>query len=515
MLLLLLLVPVAGRTQDSVFPREQVQTVLATAMGAVLERHLELVAPAQLGLWSMRGLEVLEPGFRTELQSGTLLLSAPDRLLSARPMPVLPQAGPPEAAALPLSLALSGMFDAAWRASPAIRKAGPERMLRSAFEELFNHLDPYSRYMTPEEAVAARARRIGQSGLGLRLGTGRAVGRVTGRAGGRARDQASDVVITTITRDSPATAAGLRVGDRVLEVDGVPLSPQDLPAAAVLLEGPAGTEVSLRVERGRRRFNVLLLRSTVPPDMLHAQRRDEILWIQLDGFSNATDLRLAEALQDGFRGAVPRGVVLDLRGNRGGLLGQAVAVASAFLTDGVVALTSGRHPDAARTYVSAGPDMTRGVPLVVLVDGRTASAAEIVAAALADRGRGVVVGSATTGKGLVQAVVPLPNGGELLVTWSRVLAPHGWPIQGLGVLPAVCTSLGAEATGAALTALRQGSPPMGMALAQLRAARAPVPASEVAALRNTCPPAEGRPADLVVARTLIEQTDAYEAALTR
>ena len=248
---------------------------------------------------------------------------------------------------------------------------------------------------------------------------------------------------------------------------------------------------------------------------LHTQRRDDILWLQLDGFSNATDLRLTEALLDAFRGNVPRGVVLDLRGNRGGLLGQAVAVASAFLAEGVVALTSGRHPDAARTYVSAGPDLARGVPLVVLVDGRTASAAEIVAAALSDRGRGVVVGSATTGKGLIQAVVPLPNRGDLLVTWSRVLAPRGWPIQGLGVLPAVCTSLGAEATAAALARLRQGEAPMGRPLARLRAARAPVPGSEVTALRNTCPPAEGRPADLAVARTLIEQADAYGTALAR
>jgi carboxyl-terminal processing protease len=476
-----------------------VQAVLATALGAVLERHLDLASPAQLGLWSLRGLEVLEPALQSELQSGTLLLSAPDRLLSARPMPGLAAQGPPEAAALPLAVALSGMFDAAWRASPAIRRAGTERMLRSAFEELFNHLDPYSRYMTPEEAAAARARRIGQTRLGMRLAAGR------GKA----------VVVATIRPDSPAAEAGLRVGDRVLEADGVPLSAQDLAGAAALLEGPAGTEVALRIERGKRRFNVLLLRSTVPPETLHTQRRDEILWLQLDGFSNATDVRLTEALLEAFRGNVPRGVVLDLRGNRGGLLGQAVAVASAFLAEGVVVLTSGRHPDAARTYVSAGPDLARGVPLVVLVDGRTASAAEIVAAALSDRGRGVVVGSATTGKGLIQAVVPLPNGGDLLVTWSRVLAPRGWPIQGLGVLPAACTSLGTDATAAALARLRQGDPPMARPLARLRAARAPVPGSEVTALRNTCPPAEGRPGDLGVARTLIEQADAYGTALAR
>ncbi|MDO9708428.1 S41 family peptidase [Paracraurococcus lichenis] len=497
--MLVLLAPALARAQEGLFPREQVQAVLATAMGAVLERHLEAATPAELGLWSMRGLEVLEPAFRTELQSGTLLLSAPDRLLSARPMPALPATGPPHLAALPLSVALSGMFDAAWRASPAIRRAGPERMLRSAFEELFNHLDPYSRYMTPEEAQAARARRIGQSGLGLRLAAGRR----------------EEVRIAAVTPGSPAAEAGLRLGDRVLEVDGEPLSARDLAAAAALLEGPAGTEVALRVERGRRRFNVLLLRSTVAPETVHVQRQDEILWLRLDGFSSATDLRLAEALTEAFRPAGPRGVVLDLRGNRGGLLGQAVAVASAFLPDGVVAMTSGRHPDAARTYVAGGPDLARGLPLVVLVDGRTASAAEIVAAALSDRGRGVVVGSATTGKGLIQAVVPLPNGGELLVTWSRVLAPRGWPIQGLGVLPAVCTALGADAATAALGRLRLGEAPMGRALARLRAARAPVPGSEVTALRNTCPPAEGREADRGVARALIEQPEAYLAALAR
>ncbi|TDG33125.1 PDZ domain-containing protein, partial [Paracraurococcus ruber] len=454
-----------AQAQEALFPREQVQAVLATAMGAVLERHIERATPAELGLWSMRGLEVIEPGFRTELQSGTLLLSAPDRLLSARPMPALPASGPPDLAAAPLAVALSGMFDAAWRASPAIRRAGPERMLRSAFEELFNHLDPYSRYLTPEEAQAARARRVGQSGLGLRLAAGRG----------------AEVRVAVVAPDSPAAAGGLRVGDRVLEVDGEAVSARDLSAAAALLEGPAGTEVSLRVERGRRRFNLLLLRSLVAPETVQAQARDEILWLRLDGFSAATDLRLAEALAEGLRPGGPRGVVLDLRGNRGGLLGQAVAVAGAFLPDGVVALTSGRHPDAARTYVSAGPDLARNLPLVVLVDGRTASAAEIVAAALADRGRGVVVGSATTGKGLIQAVVPLPNGGDLLVTWSRVLAPRGWPIQGLGVIPAVCTSLGPEATAAALGRLRLGEAPMARVLARQRAARAPVPASEVAA----------------------------------
>jgi carboxyl-terminal processing protease len=207
--------------------------------------------------------------------------------------------------------------------------------------------------------------------------------------------------------------------------------------------------------------------------------------------------------------------VLDLRGNRGGVLDQAVGIASLFLRAGVIARTDGRHPDAGRTWVASGPDLAEGVPVVVLVDGRTASSAEIVAAALGDRGRAVVVGSVTTGKGLIQAVIPLPNGGELLLTWSRVLAPRGWPIQALGVLPALCTSLGADAVAASLAELRRGDAPMADMQVAERVLRAPVPAATVARIRNACPPAEGREGDLAAARALIEAPEAYEAALAR
>jgi carboxyl-terminal processing protease len=151
--------------------------------------------------------------------------------------------------------------------------------------------------------------------------------------------------------------------------------------------------------------------------------------------------------------------------------------------------------------------------VVVIVDGRSASAAEVVAAALADRGRGVVIGSSTLGKGLVQTIAPLPDGGELFVTWSRILAPRGWPIQGLGVLPQVCTSLGHDALNAELAALAQGRQPMAQALAIHRAARAPLPPTQVLAIRRYCPAAEGRESDLDTARTLIRDPAAYAAAL--
>ena len=153
------------------------------------------------------------------------------------------------------------------------------------------------------------------------------------------------------------------------------------------------------------------------------------------------------------------------------------------------------------------------VPVVVVVDGRTASAAEVLAAALADRGRAVVVGSATLGKGLVQTITGLPDGGELFVTWSRVLAPRLWPLQGLGVLPQVCTSLGETALHRELAALARGVQPMQSAIQAHRAARAPLAPATMLALRAPCPAAEGREVDLDAAHVLIENPAAYAAAL--
>ena len=205
--------------------------------------------------------------------------------------------------------------------------------------------------------------------------------------------------------------------------------------------------------------------------------------------------------------------MLDLRGNRGGLLRQAVAAADTLIPDGLVAMTQGRDPAAAHDFHAEGTDLGHGLPVVVMVDGRSASAAEILAAALADQGRAVVVGSSTLGKGLVQTIAPLPDGGELLVTWSRVLAPLGWPIQGLGVLPQVCTSLGVDSLTRQLAELTQGRSMLARPLQRHRSARAPLPPAEMLEIRNTCPAAEGRDTDLLAARKLIETPAAYAAAL--
>lgn len=472
------------------------ERVLAESHRLVLERHIEQPAPTDLALWSLRGLAVLDPRLDAELREGQLRLTVDGRVLAVAPVAPLLARGPPVAALVASTIA--GLYEQAWLSSPAVRRAGAERVLASGFDELFNHLDPYSRYVTPTEARAARERRVGQSGLGLRVAR-----------------RGEGLAITAVEPNGPAALAGIRSGDALLAVDGRPLGGRDPGLAAQLLEGPEGSEVVLTLSRAGRRRDVALLRELVVPETVTAEIREAILWLRVTGFSAVTDRRIAQEVSDAFSGLPLRGVVLDLRGNRGGLLGQAVAVADAFLAEGELVRTTGRHPEAARGYEAGGRDLARGRPVVVLIDGRTASAAEIVAMALAERGRAALVGSATTGKGLIQLVAPLPNEAEIMITWSQLVAPSGWPIQGLGVLPSLCTSLGPEALARGLAQLAAGEAPMARALARQRAARAPVLASEVSALRGACPAAEGRAADVQAARALLANPAAYATALRR
>jgi carboxyl-terminal processing protease len=318
-----------------------------------------------------------------------------------------------------------------------------------------------------------------------------------------------------VVRDSPAAIAGIRPGDSLLGIDGQSTRSQDALTIAAMLSGPENSAVTLTL-RGRdgRVRDIPMVRVMVPPETVFAQRLDDLLVLRITSFSNTTASHIALSVQDAMADPHPAsGIVLDLRDNRGGLLLQAVTAADTFLPAGLVATTTGRDPDASHIWRSTEGELAENVPLIVLVDGRTASASEILAAALADRGRAVVVGSATVGKGLVQTIDPLPDGGELFVTWSRVLAPLGWPIQGLGVLPQVCTSLGPEALSRELAALSTGFQPMGDALARERLMRVPVSASEELEIRAPCPAAEARPADLDAARALIGNPAAYAAAL--
>ncbi len=473
------------------FDQALAANVTAAALAFMAPRTLDPVPISQLTVWGLHGLTALDPQLTAELHDDGLRLTARDRVLLAEPAPQ----GEDPAAWANVFAALSA---AAWTASATVRHAGTVGVLQSFFDEMFNHLDPYSRYVPPGAAAEDREQRSGSAGLGVKLVL---------RGGA--------VVVQEAIADGPGALAGLRPGDRILTVDGQPARGRDAATVGGWING--AEETSVVVEwRGRdgRVRSAEMVRETVPPETVFAQMFGDILLIRVTGFDRETGGRLARELDQATAVAhPPSGIVLDLRGNRGGLLREAVAAASALLSPGVVAVTAGRDKQASRVWHTDADEIAGNFPLVVLVDGRSASAAEVLAAALSDRGRAVVIGSSTLGKGLVQTIDPLPDGGELFLTWSRILAPGGWPIQGLGVLPQVCTSLGQDALSRQLAALSEGVQPMQDAIARHRAARAPLTPVQVLALRSACPAAEGRDIDLAAARTVIANPAAYAAAL--
>lgn len=482
------------RTERTGFNTPLASSVFAAALTFMVPRTIEAVTPPQLVVWGLHGTTALDPALTVQVRDGALVLELGGKTQYQRAIPAASTAEAWAAAA-------TDVFAAAWDLSLVLQQAGTEGVIASFFDEVFNHLDPYSRYIAPVAADADRARRSGEAGVGLTVV----------QRGGAA-------TVSNVNADGPAGEAGVAVGDRVTAVDGIPIHAGPSATVMGLLSGLEGSVVVLAV-RGRdgRTRTLQLERAVIPPETVFAQRVRDALVIRIGGFSADTAQRLARELDDAFqrlRGAArrPRGLILDLRGNRGGLLRQAVAAADLLLDAGVIAVTEGRNPNASRRWDATGGDVTNGVPVVVVVDGRTASAAEVLAAALADGSRAVIVGSSTLGKGLVQTVATLPDGGELFVTWSRVLAPQGWPIQGLGVLPQVCTSLGQDGVQQQLASLQQGTLHMQAALERHRSTRAPASAEDILEQRTACPANEPRESDMLAARWLLDHPAAYAAA---
>lgn len=491
-LLLLVLLATPARAQPGMpgFDTGLAASVYTAALGFIAPRALDPVTVPGLTLWGLHGLTALDPDLMVDRLDGVIRVLASGRLLARVPVPATDAPASWAGVAAQLSAV-------AWVASPTLRRAGTERMIAAFFDEMLDHLDPYSRYIAPVQAATDEEQRTGEAGLGVTLA-----------ARGRA------IVVAEAISDGPASLAGIRPGDRILSVDGDATRGVDPADVDNWLAGPEDTDVTLEVQSPRGRRRVTLTRAQVPEENVFASRAGPALVVRISSFTARTGTRLAAALQAAvaYRDP-PTAVVLDLRGNRGGLVREAVGVADALLPAGLVAVTRGRDPASNRAWRSTDGQLDPGLPVIVLVDGRTASAAEIVAAALADRGRAVVVGSTTLGKGLVQTITRLPSGGELALSWSRVLAPRGWPIQGIGVLPQVCTSRGEAAMNRQLALLAGGVQPMAAALALARDARAPVPLTEMIAIRDACPAAEGTSLDLRAAERLIAQPAAYAAAL--
>jgi len=391
------------------------------------------------------------------------------------------------------------LLEAGRTQAPKMLPASSARRHEQLFSAILNELDHYSRYAGAADARSNRARRDGFGGIGVRTEAGE-----------------TGLKVVSVVADSPAAEAAIDAGSRIVAVDGERVAAMNADRAIDKLRGPVDEAVEITVERpgGDRREKLQLDRAFVVPRTVELTVRDNVARLSISGFNRDTAETLREKIEraDSRAGARLDGYILDLRDNPGGLLDEAVDVADLFLREGRIVSTHGRHPDSHQYFDAGGSDITDGAPIVVLVNGSSASAAEIVAAALQDGDRALVVGTASYGKGTIQTVLRLPNAGELTLTWARYHAPSGYTLAERGVLPDVCTSRATDDGGAGvLQTLRQGSQPLPRTIVQRQIPR--TDDARIDALRAHCPGRSAtRQADLEIARKLLRERSLYRRA---
>ncbi|MGQ0582012.1 MAG: S41 family peptidase [Reyranella sp.] len=469
-----------------------IERVVLQAYRAIGDRHLYEPNFRSLSAETYRGFANTDPALSLETSDTSFTVKRDGREVLSRPTPRSTSDG--RAWGGMLAELMAGSIDT----SQALRDSDRQTLIRKTMAATTKQLDRNSRYADPEEARDNRFQRDGGGGIGITV----------------ERTDDKKIMIRAIQDSSPAGKAGLQVGDQILAIDGENMVDRPLGDIVQHLRGTVGTPVVLTVLRPSQGREVTLgmKRARIVPTTVVYERRGDVGLILLSGFNTATTDNLRTAI-DRARTEIGRGIaglIIDMRGNRGGLLDQAQAVAEVFIGDGTIFSTQGRHPDSRRTYKSSAARKAADLPVVALMNGGSASAAEIVAAALQDRGRGVVVGTTSYGKGTVQTVVRLPNEGELILTWSRLQAPSGYTWNELGVLPSICTAK-AGAAGQPATASSVDSNQS--SLMRWHALRNPTQ-EEVTDLRKICPPADNSPErDIEIASQLLHDPVLYAHAV--
>jgi carboxyl-terminal processing protease len=276
------------------------------------------------------------------------------------------------------------------------------------------------------------------------------------------------------------------------------------------LRGTAGSRVVITLARPGQPAPIskTVARAYISVPTVSVSRDANVGIIRISSFNQHTteSLRAEFAkLRSEMRGTM-QGVILDMRGNPGGLLDQSVAVADSFMNNGRIVATRGRNPGSFQEFEATSGDITAGLPIIVVMNGGSASAAEIVAAALQDSGRAIVVGTSSFGKGTVQTVLRLPNDGELTLTWARLITPGGYILHEHGVVPNVCTSGTADDDQAVAAIIRKTA----SAGASDTLARISLDEQGWSRLRGTCPTRTGdRVADVTAAKRLIGDPNLY------
>src|SRR5258708_5945624 len=365
---------------------------------------------------------------------------------------------PPEIGATDAGQTIAAIIASARKASGHVASMSEDAIDKAVFDGMTGTLDRFSRYSPPDEARDQRAARDGFGGIGVSL-----------------ESTSDDFRITAVTEQSPAERAGLHAGDRIVAIDGQPTAGHHAAEIIHLLRGPASSTVTVTIARegvpGTQDYTIGRMLVITPTAT--ASRDGSVAIFRVASFNQSTTQLLSEGIANEERAAGGHlaGIVLDLRGNPVGLLHHAVSLAHLFIARGPIIATCGRHPARHQYFAANGHASAPTIPLVVLINGGSASAAEIVAAALQDVGRAVVIGSSSYGKGTVQTVLRLPNDGELTLTWARLVTPSGYFLQTHGVVPTLCTIDLGDDEGALATGLQRASTPSVGGLP----ARAPAP----------------------------------------
>ncbi len=298
-------------------------------------------------------------------------------------------------------------------------------LIENAINGMLTGLDPHSSYMNAKSFRDMQVQTRGEfGGLGLEVTSENGVIRV----------------VSPID-DTPAARAGVKAGDLITMLDGQTVQGLTLNEAVDKMRGPAGSKIQLTIKRDgvNTPIELAMQREVIRIQVVRSHLEGDIGYIRLTQFNEQTDPGLRKAFADLKQkaGGNLRGIVLDLRNNPGGLLDQAVSVSDDFLEQGEVVSTRSRHPEESQRWNAKNGDITGGLPVVVLINGGSASASEIVAGALQDHHRAVILGTRSFGKGSVQTVMPLQGNGAMRLTTARYYTPSGRSIQGLGITPDV------------------------------------------------------------------------------
>ncbi|MDA9999521.1 S41 family peptidase [Amylibacter sp.] len=310
--------------------------------------------------------------------------------------------------------------------SSYVEEIDEEKLIESAISGMLSSLDPHSSYMAPEDFSTMQVQTRGEfGGLGIEV-----------------TQENGFIKVVSPIDDTPAANAGIEAGDFITKVDGESTLGKTLDEAVDKMRGPVGSEIIITVVREGvdEPFDVSIIRDTIEIKAVKARTEGKTIVLRVSSFTSKTYPNLKDSLEKEIKtaGGIENvnGVVVDLRNNPGGLLNQAIRVSDAFLESGEIVSTRGRAAGDAERYNATPGDLTNGKPVVVLINGGSASASEIVAGALQDHHRAIIVGTKSFGKGSVQTIIPLSSDGAAMrLTTARYYTPSGRSIQSLGVSP--------------------------------------------------------------------------------